>query len=127
MNVKEMKRGDMKKRFGWTDVLDPDGKPYLVQDRKGEFYILFWRAWFDKAGRWSGSDWYMFPISKKQRRFPPARVDVARVWQLPGIKYAPPTLYSHQQHVKVKDEKPTGSGDHRDGTTGKRRRQGQGV
>ena len=99
--MKEMKRGDMKKRFGWTDVLDPGGKPYLVQDNKGKFHILYWKAWFlPKSNQWSGSDWYSeVPKPKDRNTAPSARVCVVRVWQLPGVEYANPTCYSHQQHL----------------------------
>ena len=100
--MKEMQKGDNKTRFGWTDVLDPDSKPYLCLDGKGNYHVLYWRARFAPgSGEWLTSDWWHDATAENL-----ARVDVKRVWRLPTVKYAKPKLYTHQKHLRQRVKVP---------------------
>lgn len=99
--------------FGWTDVLDPNGKPYLVYDPNTKaWFLVYWVAWFVKEPRrvkasrgpkdgykWSGSDWYDAVPKDRNDKSTAKRFGwpkPIRVFELPGVKYAPPTIYTHE-------------------------------
>lgn len=93
--LKEMLRSNT----GWTDVLDPGGKPYLVLDQNsGKFYILYWKAWFSPFGPWLSSSWYEEPPESPRERMQlkaNSWPKESRVWELPTVEYAPPKNYTH--------------------------------
>lgn len=69
-----------------TDLLDPDAKPYLIVTDKGEYHILYWKAWFE-GDKWTGSDWYDEPPDARNTRR--SRHWPKRIWELTGVEYAP--------------------------------------
>lgn len=86
----------------WTDTLDPNGKPYLVHDLlTNTFHVLYWRAWF-RGPIWTGSNWYKeYPSQDdmKPDHSSIKRLDSIKVYELPGIQYAPSETYTHKEKV----------------------------
>jgi len=99
----------------FTNLLDPDAKPYLILNDANEYQIVYWKAWFEPNGEWSGSDWYDSPPTHRNDRR--SRHWPKKVWELNGVDYAPRRIVNRKSPIelllhdnKVKKYKCLGTG-----------------
>jgi len=99
-NMKEIIRRNDGTWEPYTNLLDPDSKPYLVLTMDGEYVILYWKAWFE-GNKWSGSDWYDKPVSHSTQRVLRSKKWPKRVWELNTVDYAPRKIVKHKTDLEL--------------------------